>query len=604
LTRFFAERVLCRSARAGAVGALAAFGVVAGTNGTQDAIANGDTRTISFVHMHSKEELTVTFKRWGQYDSSALAQLNRFLRDWRNDAQTRMDPRLFDVLWQVMRKTGSSGPVNVLSAYRSPTTNAMLARRSRGVAKASRHIAGQALDFRLTDINMREAREMAVQLQMGGVGFYPSSHTPFMHIDVGSVRSWPRLSRDQLARIFPDGKTVHLPAGGGTMPGYELARAEIIARGGSVGGYVGEGEEGGGYTGPRKSLWATLFGGADEAEDVAEAANARRGVGARRGGGTRVAAAPPPAAPVGGGDGGDSAGAHTFFAAAQQPAAPAAIPAARTRLAAARAQPVEPSPPTPAPTPVVVAAPAKPDAKIETRLEPAKPDVKPAQVAALGPKTWLPAVAPVPTSRPRNLEALAAAIPDAAKPAETRLVAIPLPPERPTALAAVAAPEEKPVEKPVAKPVLVAMPLPPARPAGAASVSDDDDGATRRAAAERPATLAFAAAPAERSGMPAAVLRGITPPAAKPAPARPSMRTELRQLVTTAAATPAKAQPEAPVRVARVKAEEAATPPSSVTALPTKTIRMSFSSGVDSDLVTGSFTGPAVKALPTIGFTR
>ena len=209
--------------------------VAASTSGTQDAIANGDTRTLTIQHMHTKEVLTITFKRWGSYDYAALEKLNWHLRDWRRDEPKRMNPRLFDLLWEVHRESGASGPVNVVSAYRSPETNAMLRRRSRAVAKSSQHMQGNAVDFYVPGMHMSQMREIAMRLQRGGVGYYPTANTPFVHLDVGSVRSWPRMGRDQLARLFPDGKTVHLPAGGGTMPGYDLAYAEILARGGSVG---------------------------------------------------------------------------------------------------------------------------------------------------------------------------------------------------------------------------------------------------------------------------------------------------------------------------------------------------------------------------------
>ena len=72
-----------------------------------------------------------------------------------------------------------------------------------------------------------------MRLQRGGVGFYPTAGTPFVHMDVGGVRHWPRMSYDQLARLFPDGKTVHIPSNGQPLPGYEVARAELEARGDS-----------------------------------------------------------------------------------------------------------------------------------------------------------------------------------------------------------------------------------------------------------------------------------------------------------------------------------------------------------------------------------
>ncbi|MCA3667577.1 MAG: DUF882 domain-containing protein, partial [Methylobacterium sp.] len=91
--------------------ALAACALVLGARGTQDAVANGDTRTIELVHTHTEERLRVTFRRDGSFDSNALSQLNHFLRDWRNDEQTAMAPQLFDLVWYVHREVGATEPV-------------------------------------------------------------------------------------------------------------------------------------------------------------------------------------------------------------------------------------------------------------------------------------------------------------------------------------------------------------------------------------------------------------------------------------------------------------------------------------------------------------
>ena len=190
---------------------------------------------MSLYHNHTRESLTVTFRRNGQYDPRALEQLNWFLRDWRLDEPTEMDPRLFDTIWAVDREVGSDEAIHVNSAYRSPSTNAMLRRRSRAVAKNSQHMRGKAMDFYLPDVPIERVRAVGMRLQDGGVGYYPSAYTPFVHLDVGSVRAWPRMTRDQLARIFPDGKTVHIPADGEPMARYEEARAEVLAKRGAVG---------------------------------------------------------------------------------------------------------------------------------------------------------------------------------------------------------------------------------------------------------------------------------------------------------------------------------------------------------------------------------
>lgn len=200
---------------------------VADIRGTQDAVANGDTRTLRLYHTHTRESIEITFKREGRYDEEALRKLNWFLRDWRIDKSIRMDPRLFDVVWEVYRETGGSQPVHVVSAFRAPQTNNMLRSRSSGVAKNSQHTLGRAMDLFIPGVPVAKIREAGLRLQRGGVGFYPTSGSPFVHLDVGNVRHWPRMTHAQLARVFPDGRTVHIPSDGKPLAGYQLALADL-----------------------------------------------------------------------------------------------------------------------------------------------------------------------------------------------------------------------------------------------------------------------------------------------------------------------------------------------------------------------------------------
>jgi uncharacterized protein YcbK (DUF882 family) len=204
--------------------------VVAAGSSVKDATALNETRTLSFHHTHSGEDLTVTFKRNGRYDEDALKKLNHHLRDWRSQDATTMDRRLFDILWEVYRDVDGKQPINVISAYRSPQTNSMLRRRSKGVARFSQHMRGHAIDFFIPGVALSEVRAAGLRQQRGGVGFYPSSGSPFVHLDTGSVRHWPRLNHDQLAAIFPNGRTVHIPADGNPLKGYDQAAAEIERR--------------------------------------------------------------------------------------------------------------------------------------------------------------------------------------------------------------------------------------------------------------------------------------------------------------------------------------------------------------------------------------
>ena len=252
------------------LGALTVLLAVLAPAETQNAVANGDTRTLTLYHTHTRESISATFRVNGQYDPSVLEKLNWFLRDWRLDEPTKMDPRLFDVVWDTYRESGSAEPIHIVSAYRSPQTNAMLRRRSKAVAEFSQHMLGKAMDMHYVDVPMSRVREIGMKLQRGGVGYYPTAGSPFVHLDVGNVRAWPRMNYDQLARLFPDGKTVHLPTNGQPLARYEEARAEIQSRGGASMPTVAEVKS--------KGFFASLFGGGgSDEEDTPAPAPARGG---------------------------------------------------------------------------------------------------------------------------------------------------------------------------------------------------------------------------------------------------------------------------------------------------------------------------------------
>ncbi len=188
--------------------------------------AAAETRTLKLYNTHTHERVSITFKKNGRYVSEGLRELNRFLRDWRRNEVTKMDPALFDLIWEVYRDAGGSEPIHVVSGYRSPATNNMLRGRSRGVAKKSQHMRGKAMDFFIPGVNLAKLRATGLRKEIGGVGFYPTSRSPFVHMDTGSVRHWPRMTRTQLARVFPRGDTIHIPTDGKKMPRY----AEALAR--------------------------------------------------------------------------------------------------------------------------------------------------------------------------------------------------------------------------------------------------------------------------------------------------------------------------------------------------------------------------------------
>ncbi|MCO6185037.1 DUF882 domain-containing protein [Rhizobium sp. L1K21] len=230
-----------------------------------NADANAANRSLKLYYVHTGERATITFKRNGKFDKAGLEKLNRFLRDWRRNEPTRMDPRLFDLIWEVYQRTGSNEYINVLSAYRAPQTNSMLRSRSKGVAKNSQHILGKAMDFYIPGVPLKTLREIGLKLQIGGVGYYPTSGSPFVHMDVGGVRAWPRASRQDLVRLFPDGKTMHIPPDGKPLPGYQAALADYKRRVGATSVEVAD--SAGKTSGKRKNLLQILFGGGDEDEE-------------------------------------------------------------------------------------------------------------------------------------------------------------------------------------------------------------------------------------------------------------------------------------------------------------------------------------------------
>jgi uncharacterized protein YcbK (DUF882 family) len=145
-------------------------------------------RSLSMTNVNSGESIEVTYWSDGAYHREALNKLNHFLRDVKTNEQTEMDPLLLDVLWHTMQITGFHGQVEVLSAYRPPETNAWLASVSRGVARDSQHMNGNAMDIRFPGVPVFKIRMAARSLQMGGVGFYPRSG--FVHLDTGPIRYW------------------------------------------------------------------------------------------------------------------------------------------------------------------------------------------------------------------------------------------------------------------------------------------------------------------------------------------------------------------------------------------------------------------------------
>lgn len=196
--------------------------------------ANAEERHLELYGVNTKENISITYKRDGKFIPKALKKLNHFMRDWRRDDETKMDPELFDIIWEIHRELGSKKPVHIISGYRSRKTNNMLRRTKGGQAKKSRHILGMAADIHFPDISVKELRNSALIRERGGVGYYPTSAIPFVHVDTGRVRSWPRVPRKELAILFPEGRSKHIPADGKrlTKKDFKIALASLKKRGG------------------------------------------------------------------------------------------------------------------------------------------------------------------------------------------------------------------------------------------------------------------------------------------------------------------------------------------------------------------------------------
>jgi len=146
------------------------------------------TRQLSLVNTHTGERLAVRYCEAGQYLPTALGQLNHLLRDHRTGDVSTIDPALFDRLHALAQCAQCAPHFEIISGYRSPATNALLRESGSGVAKHSLHMEGRALDVRLAGTSCAKLRDLALELQAGGVGYYAKSN--FVHVDTGRVRSW------------------------------------------------------------------------------------------------------------------------------------------------------------------------------------------------------------------------------------------------------------------------------------------------------------------------------------------------------------------------------------------------------------------------------
>jgi uncharacterized protein YcbK (DUF882 family) len=152
------------------------------------AAAAGVLRELSFDNIHTGEKLTAVYWQNGRYLADGLQEIDYELRDFRTGDIYAIDPRLLDLLSRLRHQLAYERPIHVISGYRCPATNAMLAARSKRVSKTSYHMRGMAIDIRMPGRPLPELRDAAILLGLGGVGYYPESD--FVHVDTGPVRYW------------------------------------------------------------------------------------------------------------------------------------------------------------------------------------------------------------------------------------------------------------------------------------------------------------------------------------------------------------------------------------------------------------------------------
>ena len=147
-----------------------------------------DRRRLSFENLHTGERLDTVYWANGAYDRGALRAINVLLRDFRSGDVYPIDTHLLDLLARLRTRLNSTAPIQVISGYRSPATNAAMHEKSSGVAAKSLHVEGEAIDIRVSGVPLTRLRDAALAMGVGGVGYYPASE--FVHVDVGRVRTW------------------------------------------------------------------------------------------------------------------------------------------------------------------------------------------------------------------------------------------------------------------------------------------------------------------------------------------------------------------------------------------------------------------------------
>jgi uncharacterized protein YcbK (DUF882 family) len=145
-------------------------------------------RSLHMYNTHTGESLHSIFWAEGKFIPDAMNDINKLLRDHRNNKVSEIDPKLLFLLDQVSNQVGGNSVVHIISGYRSPETNKLLHENTPGVATHSLHLEGKAIDVRIPGRDLAALHKAALHAGGGGVGYYPESQ--FVHMDTGRLRHW------------------------------------------------------------------------------------------------------------------------------------------------------------------------------------------------------------------------------------------------------------------------------------------------------------------------------------------------------------------------------------------------------------------------------
>ncbi|MCA7012848.1 YcbK family protein [Dickeya dadantii] len=166
----------------------AALGIALLPGQSLASLSTARPRILTLNNINTGERIKVEFFDGRRYNKDELSRLNHFFRDYRANKVKTIDPALFDQLYRLQIMLGSTKPVQLISGYRSYSTNEDLRSHSKGVAKQSYHTQGKAMDFHIEGVQLANIRKAAMKMRAGGVGYYPQSN--FVHIDTGAIRTW------------------------------------------------------------------------------------------------------------------------------------------------------------------------------------------------------------------------------------------------------------------------------------------------------------------------------------------------------------------------------------------------------------------------------